>query len=69
MWPVSRCISLEAGLGVGYLYTRHREYIPYDGHYLYQRKSTFNYVGPLKLKFSIAWRFDDINKKKGVRAL
>lgn len=69
VWPVSRCISLEAGLGVGYLYTRHREYIPYDGHYLYQRKSTFNYVGPLKLKFSIAWRFDDINKKKGVRAL
>lgn len=69
MWPVTRTLSLEAGIGVGYLYTRHREYIPYDGHYLYQRKSTFNYVGPLKLKFSIAWRFDDINKKKGVRAL
>ena len=66
MWPVSRTLSLEAGLGAGYLYTRYKEYVPYDGHYLYQRTKTLNYFGPLKLKFAIAWRFNDINKSKKV---
>ncbi len=62
MWHVSRCISLEAELGIGYLYTRYKEYVPYDGHYLYQRTKTLNYFGPLKLKFSFVWRFSDSNK-------
>lgn len=62
MWPITRCLSLEAAVGAGYLYTRYKEYIPYDGHYLYQRTKSLNYFGPLKLKFSIAWRFNDINK-------
>ncbi|MDE6377805.1 MAG: DUF3575 domain-containing protein, partial [Duncaniella sp.] len=64
MWRISRTLSLEAGLGAGYLYTRYKEYVPYDGHYLYQRTKTLNYVGPLKLKFAIAWRFKDLNKSK-----
>lgn len=70
MWPITRTLSLEAGLGAGYLYTRYKEYVPYDGHYLYQRTKTLNYFGPLKLKFAIAWRFNDINKsKKASKAL
>ena len=64
MWPITRTLSLEAGLGVGYLHTRYKEYIPFDGHYLYQRTKDLNYFGPLKLKFAIAWRFNDINKSK-----
>lgn len=67
MWPVTRCLSLEAGLGAGYMYTRYKEYIPFDGHYLYQRTKNMNYFGPLKLKFSLVWRFNDINKSKKVR--
>lgn len=66
MWPVTRTLSLEAGLGVGYMYTRYKEYVPFDGHYLYQRTKALNYVGPLKLKFSLVWRFDDINKRKAL---
>lgn len=64
MWPISRCLSLEAGIGAGYMFTRYKEYIPFDGHYLYQRTKDLNYFGPLKLKFAIAWRFNDINKSK-----
>lgn len=67
MWPVSRCISFEAGLGAGYMRTRYKEYVPFDGHYLYQRTKNMNYFGPLKLKFSLVWRFNDINKPKKVR--
>lgn len=62
MWPVSRHLSFEAGIGAGYLYTRVREYEPYEEHYVYQRTKTLNYFGPLKLKFSIVWRFLDSKK-------
>ena len=65
MWPIGRNLSLEAAIGVGFLYSRYEEYIPFDGHYVYQYSRTLTYVGPLKLKFAIAWRFHDINRKKG----
>jgi len=56
MFPVSRNISFEAGLGVGYLNTRYEEYIPFEGHYVYQQTSRTQYFGPLKLKFALVWR-------------
>ncbi|MDE6010589.1 MAG: DUF3575 domain-containing protein [Muribaculaceae bacterium] len=56
-WPIARRLSLEAALGVGYLYTRYKEYKPFDGHFLYQRTKDLNYFGPLKLKLSLVWRF------------
>lgn len=67
MWPVSKTLSFETGIGVGYMYTRYKEYIPLDGHHLYQRTKGLNYVGPLKLKFSLVWRFLDSNKSKKVK--
>lgn len=62
MWPISRCLSLEAAVGAGYLYTRYKEYIPRDGHHVYQRTKEINYFGPLKAKFSLVWRLWDVNK-------
>lgn len=64
MWPIGRHLSLEAGIGAGYLYTRFKEYEPYEGHHLYLRTKELHYFGPLKLKFSLAWRFLDRNKPK-----
>ncbi len=64
MWPIGRRLSLEAGVGAGYLYTRFKEYEPYEGHHLYQRTKELHYFGPLKLKFSLVWRFLDRNKLK-----
>ncbi|MDE6288753.1 MAG: DUF3575 domain-containing protein [Muribaculaceae bacterium] len=70
MWPISKHFSLEAGIGVGYLYSRYKEYEPREGHYLYMRTKHLNYVGPLKLKFAIAWRFGASNKPfKNIPAL
>lgn len=65
MWSISRNWSMEAGIGVGYLYTRYKEYIPYDGHYIYQRTKSTSYFGPLKARLAIVWRFDDLNRKGG----
>ena len=63
MFPVSRCLSFDAEVGLGYLYANYSVYKPFDGHYLFQHKSRTNYFGPVKVKFSLVWRFNDISKK------
>ncbi len=65
MWPIGRHLSFDAEAGVGYMHTRYKEYEPLDGHYAYKRTRRMNYVGPIKLKFSIAWRFWNVDDKKG----
>ena len=64
MWPISSRLSFEAAVGAGYMYTRYKEYRPMQGHHVYQRTKELNYFGPLKVKFSLAWRFWDANKRK-----
>ena len=67
MFPVKGCRSLhmEANIGVGYMYTEYEEYLPIDGHYVYQETGRTNYVGPLKAKFSLVWVLDLWRNKKG----
>lgn len=66
MWPISKYLSLEAGLGIGYLRVRDKSYVPRDGHFLYQMTKNINYFGPLRLKLSLVWRLeaDKTNRKK-----
>lgn len=69
MFPIGKRLSLEAGLGVGYLHSKYEEYLPVDymggTHYVYQQTSSLNYFGPLKLRFSLVWRLWDVANKKG----
>lgn len=65
MWPVSRSLSFEAGIGVGYAYAKYEKYRPQEGHYLYQQTKRTNYFGPLKLKLALVWRLWDKNREKG----
>ena len=69
MWPIARRLSLEAGVGLGFLHTRYEEYLPQDGHYVYQQTKQTNYFGPLKLKLAFVWRLWNESKqqKGGVR--
>ena len=74
MFPITRRLSLEAGLGLGYMYTRYEEYLPMDGHHVYLQTKRMSYFGPLKLKFNLVWRLwkDDrtpqtSNRKGGTR--
>lgn len=67
MWHVGKHFIIETGLGAGYMFTRYKEYIPRDSHYVYQRTKNMNYFGPLKAKVSIGWRFHDINKSKKMK--
>lgn len=68
MFPITRNLSLEAAVGVGYMHTRYEEYLPIDGHNVYQQTEQLNYFGPLKLKFNLVWRlWKDDDKKGGKR--
>ncbi|HIZ85428.1 MAG TPA: DUF3575 domain-containing protein [Candidatus Coprenecus stercoravium] len=71
MFPITDCLSFEAGLGLGYMYTKYEEYEPVSymegTHYVYQQTSVLNYLGPLKVKFAFVWRLWDRNKKGGDR--
>ena len=64
MFPISKHLSFDAEIGVGYLYTKYEEYIPYDGHYIYQHTARSSYFGPVKAQFSLVWRFGDQAKMK-----
>lgn len=67
MFPVAKHLSFDAEIGLGYMHTRFQEYLPIDGHYVYQQTSKINYFGPLKLKFSLVWRFWPDKRKGGVK--
>lgn len=65
MFPIGKSLSLEAGLGLGWLYTIYDEYIPYEGHYVYMQKVRTSYLGPVKAKLAIVWHLGRI--KKGMK--
>ena len=69
MLPVGERLSLEFGIGAGYMFTEYEEYlpVPYMGgtHYVYQQTSRMHYFGPLKLKVALAWRFGDFGYGSG----
>lgn len=65
MWPIARRLSLETGVGVGFLHTRYEEYLPIDGCYVYQQTKKMNYFGPLKLKLTLVWRLWNEKQRKG----
>ncbi|MDE5800950.1 MAG: DUF3575 domain-containing protein, partial [Paramuribaculum sp.] len=55
MWPIGKHLSLDAGVGVGYMRIRDKVYRPAGGHFLYQFTKDINF-GPLRLKLSLVWR-------------
>lgn len=67
MFPVGKYFAFEAGIGVGMLHTWYEEYLPIDGHYVYQQSSRLNYFGPLKLKFALVWNIGRRAEKGGKR--
>ena len=52
-FPIGRRCAFEAAIGLGYLHAWHDEYLPIDGHYVYQQSSRLSYFGPVKAR--LAW--------------
>lgn len=65
MFPIGKHFSMEAGIGIGYMNTKYDEYLPMDGHYVFQQAKRMNYFGPLKLKLAVGWNIGRWVKKGG----
>lgn len=67
MFPVGKYFAFEAGIGLGFMHTWYEEYLPIDGHYVYQQSSRLNYFGPVKLRFAWVWNIGRWMEKGGKR--
>lgn len=65
MFPIGKKLSMEAGIGLGWLYTMYEEYIPYEEHYVYMQTSRLNYFGPVKAKLALVWHIGSKKDKGG----
>lgn len=65
MFPVGKYFAFEAGVGLGYAHLKYAEYLPLDGHYVYQQTDRTHYFGPLKLKFAFVWNIGRCTEKGG----
>ena len=53
--PIARRLNLDFTLGVGYHTGEFYEYIPIDGHYVWQATKIRHYMGPTKAEISLVW--------------
>lgn len=69
--PIARRLNIDFTLGVGYHWGTFKEYLPIDGHYVWQATKRRKYIGPTKCEISLVWligcgnynkKFDKKNK-------
>lgn len=68
--PVARHFNIDFSIGIGYLRGDFKEYLPLDGHYVWQSTKMRNWIGPTKIEVSLVWLLGrgNINKEKGGRS-
>lgn len=69
-FPIARRLNLDLNLGLGLLYGEFKEYLPIDGHYVWQSTKLRQWVGPTKGEISLVWllgRGNENSKKRGKR--
>lgn len=66
--PVSRNLTLDFSLGIGYLCGTYQKYKPQDGGYCVIKSTNLSYFGPVKAEISLVWTIDKLlSKNKGGR--
>lgn len=65
--PIARRLNIDFTLGVGYHKGQFYEYLPIDGHYVWQATKRRQYIGPTKAEISLVWQIGrgNINAGKG----
>lgn len=65
--PIARRFNIDFSIGVGYHWGTFHEYVPIDGHYVWQATKNRHWFGPTKLEISIVWLLGDVDRftKKG----
>lgn len=64
--PIARRLNLDFTLGFGYHWGLYKEYLPVDGHYVWQATKRRRFIGPTKLEVSLVWLIGcgNYNKEK-----
>lgn len=67
--PVGHRFNVDFTLGIGYLGGSYKEYIPLDGHYVWQTTKNRRWFGPTKAGISLVWLIGrgNYSRKKGGR--
>ena len=65
--PIARRLNLDFVIAGGYNWGIFEEYIPVDGHFIWQATKNRRYFGPTKLEVSLVWLIGrgNYNKDKG----
>lgn len=65
--PIARRLNLDFTIGLGYLGGEIKEYIPIDGHRVWQKTKSTQWIGPTKAEISLVWLLGrgNENKNKG----
>ena len=65
--PIARRLNLDFNIGIGYWGGKYYEYIPLDGHYVWQATKNRHWFGPTKAEISLVWLLGNgiNNDKKG----
>ena len=65
--PVARRLNIDFTLGAGYHTGQFYEYLPIDGHYVWQATKNRVFIGPTKLEISLVWLlgYGNENENKG----
>lgn len=53
--PIRKRLHVDFTLGVGYLGGEYKEYLPMDGHYVWQVTRNRHWFGPSKAEISLVW--------------
>lgn len=53
--PLARRLNMDFTLGAGYHWGEFKEYIPMDGHYVWQATKKRRFIGPTKIEISLVW--------------
>lgn len=66
--PVAYRLNIDFTIGFGYHWGVFEEYLPIDGHYVWQATKKRQYIGPTKAEISLVWLIGhgnwNVNKKK-----
>lgn len=65
--PIANRLNLDFVLGIGYLHSNYKTYVPRDGCYVYQETKKRKWLGPTQAEISLVWLLGkgNTNKKKG----
>ncbi len=53
--PIARRLNLDFSLGIGYQDGTYKDYLPLDGHYVWQSTHKRHWFGPTKAEISLKW--------------